>query len=220
MDERDRDDAQDPLEAWPRAEEQDPAAMLAMVEQERHRTAQALEPDARILYGVWGGAWLIGFLLLWGTVGGRPVPPLVGGLVFFLLLLTGVVVTIVHTTRRVSGVVGVSRRVGAMYGWSWTLGFAALTAVMAGAARAGADPELLALLWPVLSGLVVGLLYLGAGALWQDRIQYGLGLWVLVSSAAGALAGFPAVYLVMALAGGGGFLLAAAWFVARGRRSR
>jgi hypothetical protein len=72
-------------------------------------------------------------------------------------------------------------------------------------------------LWSAGSGLVVGILYLVGGALWQDRVQYGLGAWILAASAAGALAGSPAVYLVMSLAGGGGFLLAAAWFAVRAR---
>src|SRR5688500_3878359 len=62
-----------------------------------------------------------------------------------------------------------------MYGWAWLLAFACLTAVMNGVYRAGTPDETIGLLWSALSGLVVGTLYLAGGALWQDRVQYGLG---------------------------------------------
>ena len=81
---------------------------------------------------------------------------------------------------------------------------------MAGAERAGVSRDIIGLLRSAGAGLVVGLLYLAGGALWQDRVQYGLGLWILLASRAGALVGTPGIYLVMSLAGGGGFLLAAA----------
>jgi hypothetical protein len=197
----------------------DPAVLLAMVEHERERTIRAIEPDARLIYGLWGIAWLIGFLLMW--LARRDDPSLdgtVAGIAYAALMIAAIVVTIVHTMRRTAGVRGVSSRVGAMYGWCWFLGFAGLTAVMNAALRAGASDELIGILWPALSGLVVGLLYLAGGALWQDRFQYGLGLWILISSSIGALAGYPGVYLVMALCGGGGFLLAAAFFTVRRTR--
>lgn len=143
------------------------------------------------------------------------VPLTMGGIIFFLLLVSAMVVTGVHMARRFAGVRGVSSRVGAMYGWAWTLGFVAYAAIMAGAVRAGADDPVMNVLWSAGSGLVVGLLYLAGGAMWQDPVQYGLGVWILLASAAGALAGSPANYLVMSLAGGGGFLLAAAYFASR-----
>jgi hypothetical protein len=189
----------------------DPAGMLALVEGERARAQRAVEPDARVVYGVWGAAWLVGFLVFWAAATGRaPLPLAAAGAVLAAGLVLAAVVTTAHIGRRMRGVRGVSSRTGAMYGWSWFLGFATLTAVMTGATRQGLPEETGALLWPVLSGLVVGTLYLAGGALWQDRVQFGLGAWVLVASSLGALVGYPAVHLVMALCGGGGFLLAAA----------
>ena len=98
-----------------------------------------------------------------------------------------------------------------------SIGFAALFAIMQGVWRADVSGDVLGLLWSVLSGLLVGVLYLTGGALWQDPVQYRLGAWVLVSSAIGALAGYPGVYLVMGIGGGGGFLVAAAWYALRER---
>lgn len=200
----------------------DPAAVLALVEQERSRAAAALEPDGRVIYGLWGAAWLVGFTAFWlsaGNHGPVDLPMAVAGVVFGVVMTTAMVVSTTHIIRRTSGVRGPSSQVGTMIGWSWTLAFLALTAVMTGVQRAGASTGLTGLLWSVLSGLLVGTLYLASGAVWHDRVQYGFGAWVLVTSATGALAGFPSVYLVMALAGGGGFLLAAVYLELRRRRA-
>jgi hypothetical protein len=201
-------------------ETHDPQAMLGLLESERIRTAQALDPDPRLIYGSWGLAWAVGFLLLWSAARGGPLDLRLGvaGAIFAACLAGAVVVTVVHVIRRASGIRGVSSRVGAMYGWAWFLAFTCLTLVMTGADRAGLPETTLGLLWSTLSGLVVGTLYLAGGALWQDGVQYGLGVWILVASAAGSLAGYPGAYLTMAVCGGGGFLLAAAYFAVHGRR--
>jgi hypothetical protein len=197
----------------------DPARMLALLQAERQRTAVALTPDARLLFGVWGAAWLVGFLAMWASASSAaPVRPdgAVAGAAFAVLLGGAAVVTGVHLARRTAGVRGTSSRVGAMYGWTWFVAFGALFAVMAGAYREGIGPDTAALLWSGASALVVGALYMAGGAIWQDGVQFALGLWIVLSGAAGALAGFPTVFLVMALAGGGGFLAVAAWFALRG----
>lgn len=199
----------------------DPREALALLEAERSRTQQHLVPDVRLLYGAWGVAWLVGFLVLWSSATGRgplALPPAAGGAVFAGLLGAAVVVTGVHIARRTAGVRGASSTQGAMYGWAWLLGFGAMASLMASAAGAGAPPEVLGVLAPALSGLVVGLLYLAGGTMWQDRAQYSLGVWILVSSAVGALAGYPTNHLVMGLLGGGGFLVAALVVAVRGAR--
>lgn len=190
-----------------------PAAILAGFEQDRARAAAAFDPDARLLYATWGAAWSVGFGLMFAarwTSSPLEVPTSLAGAVFGLLMFAAVVITAVHVGRTMSGLQGVSSTAGKLLGAAWLLGFGTFAALMAGAGRAGADDALLDLLWPTGSGLVVGLLYVATGALWSDRVQFGLGAWILVSSGAGALAGVPDVYLVMSVAGGGGFLLAAA----------
>jgi hypothetical protein len=186
------------------------ADMLALAEQQRSRTAALLRPDAALIYGSWGLAWLIGPGLLWLAMVQGTVPLPVAGAVYGGLLLAAGVVTGVHAGRRSAGVIGPSRRIGAMYGWSWFLGFGALVAIMIAIEGAGASETVLRVLWPALSCLVVGLLYLISGALWQDVVQYATGVWVLVVGAAGALVGTPGNLLVLSLTGGGAFLVAAA----------
>ena len=57
-----------------------------------------------------------------------PVP--VAGAVLAVLMLGALAVTLVHTLRQVRGVRSEDDLRGALYGWSWFLGFGALTAVL------------------------------------------------------------------------------------------
>lgn len=200
----------------------DAAQMLEMLDAERDRAIRALVPDPRLLYGVWGMAWLVGFVALWfatGDTGGPDVPTPLAATLFGACQVGAVALTIVHIARRSAGVRGHSSRIGAMYGWAWGLAFLTLFAVMSGAYEAGISKDLASTLWPVLSGLIVGTLYLAGGAIWNDMLQYRLGVVILLASAGGALAGYPAVYLVMGLGGGGGFLAAATYYAVRRRES-
>lgn len=87
--------------------------------------------------------------------------------------------------------------------------------VNTGVTRLGLSDDAVTLLWAGSSLLLVGVLYLGGGVLFQDRFQYGLGVWMLLSGAGSVFAGVPGTFAVVALAGGGGLLLAAGYFVLR-----
>jgi len=63
---------------------------------------------------------------------------------------------VVTGTRAGRGVRGPSRMVGAMYGWSWTLGFSALAAVNIGVTRLGLPADAVTLLWSGSALLLVG----------------------------------------------------------------
>src|SRR5665647_3205213 len=91
----------------------------------------------------------------------------------------------------------------------------AVAAVNIGVTRLGLPDDAVTLLWSGSSLLLVGVLYLAAGALFQDRFQYGLGVWMLVSGACSVYAGVPGNFAVVSLAGGGGLLLAAGYFALR-----
>ncbi|MGJ7439616.1 hypothetical protein [Aquipuribacter sp. MA13-6] len=199
----------------------DPAEQLRLVAEQQARTHRALAPDERVLLGAWGTAWLVGFGVMWLASplreGGAlvPLPGLFVGLLFFVLLLGAAIVTGVYSVRAYRGVAGPSARTGAMYGWGWFLGFGLVTCVALTAERLGAPPDVTALLWPALSGLVVGLMYVAGAAVWDDPLQFAIGAWILVTTGVGCLLGLLPLYLVMGLAGGGGFLAAAAWFTLR-----
>lgn len=195
----------------------DPAALLALIAAERERTRRRTAPTLAVIGTAWGVAWVVGYLTLYVTFDGVS-SPWWAFVVFIAALLLAVVVTAVHTARRSAGLSGESATVGAMYGWTWVVGFVAAFLIFASAARAGVTPELMALLSNGVSCLVVGLIYMAGGMLWREWRMFVLGAWIAVIAGVASLAGAPVIYLVMATAGGGGFLLAALLDGTVGRR--
>ena len=196
----------------------DPAALLALIAQQREATRRRTEPSLAVIATAWGGAWLIGYLVLYLTARSDGTPPPWAFGVFSAMLVLAIVVTAVHIGRRSRGITGESATVGAMYGWTWVIGFLVASLVFGGAVRAGASSEVMAVLTNGVSSLVVGLIYLAGGMLWREWRMFALGGWIAVIAGVASLTGTPALYLVMALAGGGGFLVAAAvdaWYKAR-----
>ena len=61
-------------------------------------------------------------------------------------------------------------------------------------------------------------MYLVGGALWRDRTMFAVGGWLVLVNVLAVLVGVEPFGLIMGIAGGGGFLVAAA-FEARRRRS-
>lgn len=194
----------------------DPAALLALIAAERERTRRRTAPSFALIGSAWGVAWLAGYLTLFLSADG-PVPADWAFGVFSALLVVAVVITAVHTTRRAAGIRGDSATVGAMYGITWFVAFLAAGLLFAGAVRAGAGDAVMAVLTNGVSCIIVGLLYMAGGALWREWPMFGLGAWVALVAGAVALLGTPAAYLVMALAGGGGFLVAVLVDLARRR---
>lgn len=203
--------------------EQAAAESLALIHTQRRLVEQQIEPDLRLVYGAWGLALLIGeaafFFSAWKDSPLNISTP-AAGIALFVALVSAMITTGVHIGRRVAGVRGDSARQGKFYGWTWTVGFFCLGAIIAGAARTGANDATISLLWAAGSGLVIGLLYMAGGAMWLDRTQFALGAWFAVVSGAGAIAGLPWIYLVLSVAGGGGLLAVAATVATRSRRRR
>lgn len=197
----------------------DPAAALALVAAQRRAVRRVIEPDNRLLFGAWGVAWLVGHLLLFVSRDAPGTRPAAWAFVCFAVLVVGAIaLTIVHTVSRGQGVTGRDITAGVLYGWAWTIGFVALTLIMIGLQRAGLDGELLSQAWFAMPSLLVGVLYLAGGAMWLARELYALGVWILLVGGAATVVGFPGTYLVLAFAGGGGFLAMALIEHLRGRR--
>ena len=191
---------------------------LALIESQQREVHRRLGVNVALLYGPWGGAYLLGFgsvFLTYPSAISLRLPSGVAAVITGVLFATAVVVSVVTGTRAGRGVRGPSRMVGAMYGWSWTLGFGALGAVNIGVTRLGLPADAVTLLWSGSALMLVGMLYLAGGALWQDRFQYGLGVWMPVTGAGSFFAGVPGNFAVLSLAGGGGLLLTAGYFTLR-----
>ena len=114
-----------------------------------------------------------------------------------------------------------SARVGAMYGWAWVISFAFASVIFGAVDAAGAPPLVMSIITNAVSVLIVAALYLAGGALWQEWRMFALGVWFAVVGATATIVAPPNGYLVQAIAGGGGFLLAAlAAGLVEGRRAR
>ncbi|PWD50976.1 hypothetical protein C8046_10245 [Serinibacter arcticus] len=185
-----------------------------------------LAPDSRLLYGVWGLAWLIGYLALWttatatttATTPGLPTPWAFA--LFYGLLAVAVVVTIVHVLRRSRGLRGDSATSGAMYGWAWAVSFTVVGVVIGAIGATDAAPSTMGLISNALPCIVVGVLYMAGGAMYRDWPWFVLGAWIAVVAGVASAVGMPRTYLVMAIAGGGGMVVGAvaAHVVGRHRR--
>ncbi len=202
---------------------EDVRGLLADVARQDRLVRARTDADPRLVLGVWGAAQLLGFgavAAAWPVPGGPllPVPVLAAVGLYAVLVAVAVVVTVRHTGVVARGLDGPSQRVRRLHGLSWPVAFNAVAALVLAMGLAGAGVELLMLLWPALTGLVVGQLYLAAAAIWQDPLRLGLGLWMVLVAVVAPFAGTPGNYVVMALAGGGGFLVAAVAVAFHARR--
>ncbi|WP_418275627.1 hypothetical protein ACNHYB_12275 [Isoptericola jiangsuensis] len=185
----------------------DVAESRRLIEDSQHRVRTRTEPDGRLLFGTWAVAWGVGYLVLWRSARSDGVPDAVAFAVFFALLVAAVTITIVHTVRRTSGLRGPGSRAGTLWGLGWPLGFSVYPFVMGGIADAGASDDVLGLVANTLACFIVGLMYIGGGACFLENRLYVLGVWILLVGGVSTVAGMPGTYLVMSVAGGGGFLV-------------
>ena len=169
--------------------------------------------DNRPSYLSFGLAWLLGHGAYALSHGADPLvrlPAAVPSALLIAGLLIAMVITSVVTMRAQRGVTGADAVVGQLLAASWLVGFGALFFVITALSSALAQDDLKMLLWPTGSGLIVGLLYLAGGAAYRDVLQYALGAWLALTSTAALLLDGASPYWVLAVAGGGSYLLAAA----------
>jgi hypothetical protein len=190
----------------------DPADALRLIEREQAHLERELTPDPRLMYWPWGIAWLIGsvlFFLRYGPDGRVSVEmPAWLPLVALTALMIGAGITTgVVGTRSARQVDGPSSRQGAMYGFTWSVGFTAL-AIVFSRLSPELPEELMGILWAGGMVTLVGVLYMAGAAIWDDRTMFVLGAWISVVNVVGVLIGPGWHALVLAIAGGGGLLVA------------
>lgn len=201
----------------------DPAAMLALSTGQQQRVSSQFVRPVVSMLAAWGVAWLVGFLALWLALEPKApfsAPIVIAGPLFGILIAGAIVLSIVIGSRMSRGLRGSSVFSGAVYGWTWSIASFAVFLIGQALVNAGMPPELSMLYYPTLYGLVAGLLYLAGAALWNDKTQLFLGLWIIVVSVASSFAGTPTNLLFMALLGGGGFVVGATAVLIRTWASR
>jgi hypothetical protein len=194
-----------------------PADSMALIDAHQASRLRAGHLGAALLCGVWGVVYLVG----WGAFylsGEHVVPALVAEIMTGVLMVGAIVFSGWFGVRSGQGVRGPSQVGGAMYGFSWTIGFIALTVVNVGLRNAGLSGDQVTLLWSGSALLVVGLLYLAGGAMLRSWPQYVVGAWTMIAGAVSVDVGVPNNFLVLSLAGGGGFLAQAVYYTWRALR--
>lgn len=200
----------------------DAAAALRLIQDQRGATARRLEPDARLVYWPWGVAWLVGFglfFLRFSPNGGvlLRLPDWLPPITLFVLLALAGAVQAVASHRAYGQVTGDSSRRGIWYGCSWALGSVTVFTAL-GQVTDHLPYDLAGLLWSATAVGLTGALHMAGGAIWLDRNLFQLGVWISVINVAGTFAGPGWHALVIAVAGGGGILVAGA--IARLRQRR
>lgn len=196
-----------------------PSESLALIEGEHVTARKSLAINPVLTCGAWGAAWLLGFgsAYLSTPGGGRVLAPWLSILLTIVLSAAAFVISAVDGMRAERGVHGRSRTTGRLYGLTWSLSFGALALVNVGVARLHLPSDALTLLWTADSALLVGVLYLAGGLLWAYPVQFVIGGWTVVVAGVSVFAGVPGNFLVLAFAGGGGFLVQAGYHAVRGR---
>lgn len=170
------------------------------------------EVDSRAAYVSFGLAYVLGHGASAVSLGPDPLLTLPSWLPMALLgsgLAAGTVFAMLSANRAQRGASKPDILSGRLLGLSWVSAFVALFLAITGLAAELDRPDLQTMLWPTLSGFLVGVLYLGEGATRRNVLHYGLGTWLSLTSAAALLVGMPALFWVLTLAGGGGFAVAA-----------
>jgi hypothetical protein len=202
-------------------ETMDPRTAAALLQRTQEYTRTALKVRLPPIYAAWGVAWLGGLGAMWLSVRGQQPyrgPAAVSVAILAVLIVAAIAVTMVMVTRATRGIEGISAVQGRIYGLSWPVAFAALFIIEGSLAWHGASAAVMGIIGAAGPLLITGLIYLVAAAIWLDASMAALGAWLMLVAAVASWTGPVTVLLVEALAGGGGFLLAAG--ILAGRRAR
>lgn len=137
-----------------------------------------------------------------------PLPPWVPLTVLALFLVPALVLSVRAGVLAQHGAGPDRKRAESLLGAAWCTGFTALALAITGLATG--TPSVQDVLWPAGSVLVVGMINLAEGAVRRDTPHYALGTWLALLSSASLFLDVAGVHAVLAVAGGGGYAVAAA----------
>ena len=169
----------------------------------------------------WGLIYLIGYLPLALSFGpGRvlDLPIWLSLGFFYACLVVGIGTSIAITARHTRGLRGSSSRQGTFYGISWCLGFLGVAALSTRLGRLDITPEERGLIINGAAMIVVALLMMAGGAIWNDKTQFVIGAFIAGVTAVAQVLGYPSYYWIMSLVIGGGLIAAAGYTWSRRRR--
>jgi hypothetical protein len=151
------------------------------------------------LYATWAVLWFVAFAALHAAGNGR-FSFGVAVVIMGVAVLVGAVVSTVLGVRSGRGRRGPSMVGGALYGWTWLFGFAAL--VVVNLSIMGDLPrDVVPVLWTGSVMVLAGVLFMTGGAMFRDVGQYVLGGWLLLVGVACVLVDVDYQALVIAFGG-------------------
>ncbi len=188
-----------------------PEQMLAIMERERMTIARTMAKQIPWILLAWGVAWLLGYGALWLIDGLKPtfsLPLVPAAITFAVLLMAAVVLSAVIGSRSGRGIraTRASSFTGAVYGITCSVAFIAIYVLAAGLAANGMGAELQTIFISSGMALIVGLLYLVAGAIWHAVPSIVMGGLMVVVALVAPFFGYPNHYLFLAVAGSAVFL--------------
>ncbi|MFT4284526.1 MAG: hypothetical protein QM598_06805 [Protaetiibacter sp.] len=199
-----------------------PEQSLALIQGETRSMKRLFGVQVPVYYFVWGGAWLVGYLLLWAAWPGSPspvaVPLAVAAPVFAALILGAAVTSAVVGVRSNRGIKGTSDFVGTVYGISWAVLGTAVAAIGYALVRAGISDGATAIYYTSAYALLVGAMYLAGTMLWRSVDQLVIAIVMIVAAAVTGFFGAPGNMLAMALIAGPALLLGGVIALVRLRR--
>ncbi|WP_051441993.1 hypothetical protein [Arthrobacter sp. H14] len=177
----------------------DPRTAMALADETAAKARQSLYPHTPALYFIWGTAWLIGYGALHGArYDWLPLTETAALLVHLSVLVAAAVFSAVLGIRSSIGLRGSTALQGAIYGWSWALGFVVVGLLSGIIATAIQQPDLRGLIINSMAILLVGVMYMLGGALWHDMAMVAMGIWFLVVDVVAMILG-PDYYLLVFL---------------------
>jgi hypothetical protein len=204
----------------------DPREMHALMEDQRRVAVDAQMSFVWVMEVCWGVAWILGYTALWLIDGSDavslPLPVAVG--IFAGLIVLSSIVSIVLGIRNAPGVESSPESAwqGRVYGISWSVAMVSVYVLGIGLAVNDAPGRLLSIFYTSGFSFVAGLMLLSTAALFRSRSSLLLGSILVLAALAAPFAGYPGNYIVMAVVGGGAYLvtgIAAALLAGRTRRS-
>lgn len=199
----------------------DPQSAMDLVETTSRAATRSLRVDDSLLFLAWGAAWILGYGATFLSI--RNQDPYHGPAAWAYVVLAAslglaAVFTGVTVSRTSRGIAGASATSGLMYGLSWPVGFVTLFSLEGAIAKAGASDAVQGLVGAAGPALLVGVIYVVGAAIWRSTTMFALGAWLCLVVAIGGYAGVVGFAGLMAVAGGGGFVLAGTVMLVRARR--
>jgi len=189
----------------------DPAAMLALVKNQQSGISRQMARQIPWILIAWGIAWIVGYGALWLIDGAKPafsLPLPVATTVFAALLIAASALSAIIGSRAGRGIRSSQSAAftGTVFGVTAFAGFLSIWVFAAAMSANGMPERLEPLFFPTGMGIIIGIMYLMAGAIWHAVPSIVLGGLLLVVALAAPFFGYPNHYLFFAIAGGAVFL--------------